>query len=225
MTDYSGIPLAELEEIRAAVNLESKRRRLLSGASAEVARLEQAVAVASGVSNGMAWKPLDVLGYPLGWEVVHKGKRWRSTMATNVWEPGVSGWRQVMPDGSPAPYSAPTGAHDAYEAGEIVTWGGKTWAAVRNGVAHSPGEAPVEWREVPAPPVGPPVTPPVDPGTTPNPPDPVDPNAPAPWIPAGKAYVAGNRVTYDGKTYLVRQNHTSQAHFPPPAVLSLYLPE
>ena len=34
--------------------------------------------------------------YPLGAKVSHNGKRWISTVAANVWEPGVSGWEEQV---------------------------------------------------------------------------------------------------------------------------------
>ena len=33
--------------------------------------------------------------YPLGAKVSHNGRRWISTAANNVWEPGVSGWEEA----------------------------------------------------------------------------------------------------------------------------------
>lgn len=45
-------------------------------------------------------------------------------------------------------YVAPTGAHDAYPGGRIICVDGQLWQARRNGVAHSPEDAPEEWEEV-----------------------------------------------------------------------------
>ena len=43
-----------------------------------------------------AWKqPLPAEAYPLGAKVTHKGARWTSAAAGNVWEPGVYGWTKV----------------------------------------------------------------------------------------------------------------------------------
>lgn len=61
----------------------------------------------------------------------HEGKLWESTVANNVWEPGVSGWREYV-IGGVAPWQQPTGAHDAYSTGERVTHdnpndGGAIW--------------------------------------------------------------------------------------------------
>lgn len=46
-----------------------------------------------------------------------------------------------------AEYVAPTGAHDAYPKGSIVTHDGKTWKATRAGANGEPGESP-DWIEV-----------------------------------------------------------------------------
>lgn len=42
---------------------------------------------------------------------------------------------------------------------------------------------------------------------------------------AGVSYTVGDLVAYGGITYSCRQSHTSQAHWTPPAVLSLWLPQ
>lgn len=66
--------------------------------------------------------------YALGRIVLHAGSVWRSTVAANVWEPGVSGWRNISEPtiGYPA-WVQPTGAHDAYQVGERVTHAGEDW--------------------------------------------------------------------------------------------------
>lgn len=58
--------------------------------------------------------------------VEHGGKTWRSTVDYNVWEPGVSGWREVVAEGYPV-WVQPTGAHDAYPLGTKVTHNGQNW--------------------------------------------------------------------------------------------------
>lgn len=40
--------------------------------------------------------------YPLGATVTHNGKAWESLIPFNVWEPGVSGWRELVAEGYPA---------------------------------------------------------------------------------------------------------------------------
>ena len=62
-----------------------------------------------------------------GLKVFHDGKFWESTTANNVWEPGVSGWREYLLSGGPAPWTQPTGAHDAYLLNAEVTFNGQTW--------------------------------------------------------------------------------------------------
>jgi len=85
-------------------------------------------------------------------ECTHNGRTWRVSQAdgsgNNVWEPGVFGWVEVVngqvvaapapaPAAAPAPAPAPasqpaawvqpTGAHDAYRLGALVTYQGSTW--------------------------------------------------------------------------------------------------
>ena len=45
-------------------------------------------------TDGAAWVQPQVAhdAYPLGATVTHKGKTWTSTIAANVWKPGVYGW-------------------------------------------------------------------------------------------------------------------------------------
>ena len=47
------------------------------------------------------------------------------------------------------PFSTPTGAHNAYPNGVIVTHDGKLWRATRSGANGTPGESP-DWRQVAA---------------------------------------------------------------------------
>jgi len=73
--------------------------------------------------------PLEIgeTGFPEGVEVYHAGKVWVSTISLNVWEPGVSGWREKGGETGPAPWQQPTGAHDAYPKDALVSFGGQTW--------------------------------------------------------------------------------------------------
>lgn len=60
--------------------------------------------------------------------VSHGGKAWRNLTPANVWAPGVTGWRLLWASEQSAPaWVSPTGAHDAYRLGAIVTHKGKTW--------------------------------------------------------------------------------------------------
>jgi hypothetical protein len=120
--------------------------------------------------------------YALGTIVSHGGKVWRSLLAHNVWEPGVSGWREAADDFTE--WLQPTGAHDAYAANEVVSHGGKVWRSLIDANAHEPGVS--GWREsVLMPPSGE-VPPPA-------------------WVqPAGghDAYNTGDRVTHNGQVWM-----------------------
>ena len=73
----------------------------------------------------------------------------------------LAAWRALVPEGvqvpddpGPAPipdapaYVQPTGAHDAYQAGERVTFQGRVYEAVINAVVWSPLAYPQAWKEV-----------------------------------------------------------------------------
>jgi len=76
--------------------------------------------------------------YPLDAVVTHNGSTWTSLIPANVWAPGVSGWRQEVPEG-PAPWAPPTGAHDAYALGAQVTHAGQTWTSTVGSNVWAPG--------------------------------------------------------------------------------------
>ena len=67
----------------------------------------------------------------MGWEVTYDGATWISLVHGNVWEPGVSGWREVVAeDEAPALWVQPTGAHDAYQKGDRVTHDEAVWVSI-----------------------------------------------------------------------------------------------
>jgi hypothetical protein len=119
--------------------------------------------------------------YALGDIVVHNGTRWRSLIAGNVWEPGISGWRDADAD-IPA-WIQPTGAHDAYVKDAVVNHGGQLWNSLVEANVWQPGVA--NWRKFSMiPPSG--VT------------------APEAWIQptgAGDAYALDALVTHNGFTW------------------------
>lgn len=228
----------ELSEIISAVIKEQNRRRKLDVSPEKIEAAIAAYQKESGAGEGEPWEqPTSALdAYRKGAVVEHDGKQWVSTVANNVWKPGVSGWREQAEDGSAPPYAPPTGAHDAYMTGEQVTYDGKVYEAVRDGVVHSPSEYPADWRlvaededEGPEPE---PEEPPEE--EEPDPEEPTDPEEPEPgdgddgddevpeWVPAGHSYAAGDLVSYQGTVYRVVQGHTSQSHWTPDTVASLY---
>ena len=88
-------------------------------------------------------------------------------------------------------YQPPTGAHDAYIARYVVRVGSRLWRARRDGVAHSPADAPGEWDDVTD----------LLAGT----PAPTVPTA-APWVPGG-TFRAGEEATYGGHVYRCKVTH------------------
>jgi hypothetical protein len=81
--------------------------------------------------------------YALGDIVTHNSARWRSTIAGNVWEPGVSGWQDATTD---IPnWIQPTGAHDAYVKDALVKHNGDLWLSLLDTNVWEPGVA--EWRK------------------------------------------------------------------------------
>lgn len=83
--------------------------------------------------------------YIAGERVTHNGTVWISLTDANVWEPGVSGWREETASGEPSPWVQPTGAHDAYNQGDRVTHNGSTWESNVDGNSWEP---PTQWTEV-----------------------------------------------------------------------------
>ena len=141
----------ELARYAAAIKAEQDRRRIKANAEQQAAELNVAYLAASGVEPGQEWRqPTGAHdAYPERWEVVHDGKTWASTTPANVWEPGVSGWREVVEEGTaPAEWARPTGAHDAYQTGDLVTFEGTVYESTIDGNTWSPTEYPQGWKKV-----------------------------------------------------------------------------
>lgn len=110
------------------------------------------------------------------------------------------------PDATPALYDAfgldesevplwsqPSGAHDAYNTGDIVNYHGALYESLINGNVWSPEAYPAGWQAVES-------------GEDPEEPepDPEEPTTYPEWVqPTGAhdAYNTGDRVTYNGKVY------------------------
>lgn len=84
--------------------------------------------------------------YPIDAKVFHNGRVWLNLTAANVWEPGVSGWRDTPPDGSIPPWTQPTGAHDIYNTGDQVTHRELVWVSDIDANSWEPGV--YGWSEV-----------------------------------------------------------------------------
>jgi hypothetical protein len=149
VVDVNALTDQELYDLEVAVRAEVGRRRLVADADEKAAVLNADYLRATGVADGSAWRQPQGAhdAYPLGFVVTHNGKEWENLTRFNVWEPGVSGWREIVPeDSGPAAWVQPTGAHDAYPAGAEVTHNGKTW---RSDVAANVWEPGVYgWTEI-----------------------------------------------------------------------------
>lgn len=112
--------------------------------------------------------------YGIGECCTENGQVYRSTIDNNVWAPSAypQGWEAVNapeqggtePGGTgPAPeqgdtepadewpeFVQPTGAHDAYNAGDKVTYNGKHYQSTMDGNVWSPDSYPQGWKEVTA---------------------------------------------------------------------------
>ena len=116
------------------------------------------------------------------------------------------------PDATPALYDAfgldesgypiwaqPSGAHDAYSAGDIVNYNGTLYQSTINGNVWSPDVYPAGWTVYEA------ATEPEEPEPEPEPdPDPEEPTAYPEWVqPTGAhdAYNTGDIVNYNGTLY------------------------
>lgn len=90
--------------------------------------------------DGVAWvQPTGAHdAYALGITVLHNAKTWENLTPANVWEPGVSGWREVVAEGFPA-WVQPTGAHDDYDLGAIVSHNGQNWISISADNVWEPG--------------------------------------------------------------------------------------
>ena len=81
--------------------------------------------------------------------VRHNGATWASLVDYNVWEPGASGWREVTAEGeAPAEWVRPSGATDAYRAGDEVTFEGVAYYSLVDGNVWSPSEYPASWERI-----------------------------------------------------------------------------
>ena len=105
--------------------------------------------------------------YNVGDIVNYNGTLYKSTINGNVWSPDVypAGWtvyesatepEEPKPDPEPDPeepttypeWVQPTGAHDAYNVGDRVTYNGKVYESTMNGNVWAPDAYPAGWKEV-----------------------------------------------------------------------------
>lgn len=145
--DFAQLSSAQLKRLHEEVAAERKRRQVIDNAETTVNDLANKFFEASGILSGDPWRqPAGAHdAYPLGWQVTHTDKVWESLIAANVWEPGVSGWREIVTETEEpeapnyAAWVQPTGAHDAYDIGDRVTYNGNLWQSTNPGNVWMPG--------------------------------------------------------------------------------------
>jgi hypothetical protein len=130
VVDVNALTDQELYDLEVAVRAEVGRRRLVADADERAAVLNADYLRATGVADGSAWRQPQGAhdAYPVPFTVTHNGKTWENLTPWNVWQPGVSGWREVTT--GPAAWVQPTGAHDAYPLGAQVTHAGFRWTSL-----------------------------------------------------------------------------------------------
>lgn len=133
------------EDLRATYTAclsELDRRQTVATAIEQVSTINTAVLAADGIDLGQPYRqPTGAHdAYPKGWTVTSGGKTWESLIDGNVWEPGTSGWREVVePGAGAAAWVQPTGAHDAYSKGARVAHAGSTWTSDVDDNVWEPG--------------------------------------------------------------------------------------
>lgn len=141
---------ASSTNLATLADCQSFKEALEETAADPIPHMESIVAEISGTLPAPTWvQPQGAHdAYSIGASVSHKSKKWRSLTASNVWEPGVSGWREQWSDGPSAPppdWVQPTGAHDAYSIGDLVTFESAVYRSVINANVWSPISYPAGW--------------------------------------------------------------------------------
>lgn len=148
MIDLSSITDDELSNLFHAVSEEQSRRITLQNVQEAISNLQKDYLVAAGREIGQPWVQPEGAHdvYPIGWVVTHMNKTWTSLTDNNAHAPGVSGWREETPEGSgPAEWVQPSGGHDAYKTGDLVTFQGRVYKSKINANVWSPTGYPQGW--------------------------------------------------------------------------------
>lgn len=148
--DIADATTAELRQLKTMIDTELSRRETLANAGRAMDDIARSVLAAQGQVEGDEWvQPTDATNaYPKGWTVLHGGKEWVSLTPANVWEPGVSGWREVVEEGAVPEWVAPTGGHDAYQTGDHVMFEGAEYVSLIDGNTWSPTDYPQGWEKI-----------------------------------------------------------------------------
>ena len=149
--DIGSVSDAELHQLKRMIDGELSRRETLATAEKRAADLNAEFLAAAGVTDGDVWRqPTSAVdAYPKDWTVQHNDKTWVSLIAANVWEPGVSAWREIVDESAGAPeWVQPTGAHDAYQTGDHVMFEGQEYKSLIDGNTWSPTDYPQGWEKI-----------------------------------------------------------------------------
>ena len=141
---------AELRRLKTMIDGELSRRETLANAGRAMDDIARSVLAAQGQTDGDEWvQPTDATNaYPKDWTVTYDGKTWVSLTPANVFEPGVSGWREVVEEGETPEWVQPTGAHDAYQTGDHVMFEGQEYVSLIDGNTWSPTAYPQGWEKI-----------------------------------------------------------------------------
>jgi len=151
--DLTALTEEELDQLQLDIRMEMQRRSDLASIPDTVDLLNRNFLAASGVQQGEEWRqPTGAHdAYPVRWTVTHGGITWESLVSANVWEPGVTNWREVSePEAPPAEWRQPLGSTDAYNKGDRVTFQGEVYESVIDANVWSPSGYPQGWKLVPA---------------------------------------------------------------------------
>ena len=156
--DLSSWSLQDLDKLEQRISEERAKRDAEEFALMSIDNLVKELAESSGrdLSDFAIWvQPTGAHdSYPAQAVVTHNGKAWKSLLSANVWEPGVSGWVEQAPqDQSPEEpfvpeWVQPTGAHDAYQLGDVVLFEGQMYESLMDNNTWSPADYPAGWQLV-----------------------------------------------------------------------------
>lgn len=155
--ELKGLGDEDIEELNGLIYQEQMRRQKLASAPVEMDRIAKEYQEANGTlktSEGAWEQPTSAVdSYAKGDVVTHDGKTWTNLINVNVWEPGVSGWREeskVSEDGETTTYPEwkQPQAHEVYMSGDKVSFQGDTWESVMDNNAWSPETHPQGWKKL-----------------------------------------------------------------------------
>ncbi len=149
--EISSMSVSELEALIDEANRRLHQLTVVEETKKQIEVLNAQLLDAIGRHRGEDWmQPTGAHdAYPQGWTVTHNGRQWESLTPANVWEPGVSGWREATPEGGgPAEWVQPTGAHDAYKKGDRVLFDGAVFESLIDANVWSPAVYPAGWRKI-----------------------------------------------------------------------------